>query len=52
MGSFLEVKSTLAASLAGALQRDWFYAKARKYPTALAGALDAENPLRAIKGLK
>ena len=43
MGSFLDVKSTLAASLAGALQRDWFYAKARKYPTALAGALDAEN---------
>jgi len=43
MGSFLDVKSTLAASLAGAMQRDWFYAKARKYPTALAGALDAEN---------
>ena len=43
MQSFLDVKSTLAATLAGAMQRDWFYAKARKYPTALAGALDAEN---------
>jgi oligoendopeptidase F len=43
MGSFLDVKSTLSATLAGAMQRDWFYAKARKYPTALAGALDAEN---------
>lgn len=43
MESFLDVKSTLAATLAGAMERDWFYAKARKYPTALAGALDAEN---------
>ena len=43
MSSFLDVKSTLAATLAGAMERDWFYAKARKYPTALAGALDAEN---------
>ena len=25
------------------MDRDWFYAKARKYPTSLAGALDAEN---------
>lgn len=43
MNSFLDVKSTLAACLAGAMERDWFYAKARKYPTSLAGALDAEN---------
>ena len=43
MSSFLDVKSTLAATLAGAMQRDWFYAKARKYPTCLAAALDAEN---------
>ena len=43
MASFLDVKSTLAATLAGAMDRDWFYAKARKYPTALAAALDAEN---------
>jgi oligoendopeptidase F len=43
MSSYLDVKNTLAATLAGAMQRDWFYAKARKYPTALAAALDAEN---------
>jgi oligoendopeptidase F len=43
MGSFLDVKSTFAATLAGAMERDWFYAKARKYPTSLAAALDAEN---------
>jgi len=43
MASFLDVKSTLSATLAGAMNRDWFYAKARKYPSALAGALDAEN---------
>jgi oligoendopeptidase F len=43
MASFLDVKSTLAATLAGAMQRDWFYSKARKYPTSLAAALDAEN---------
>ena len=43
MGSFLDVKSTLASTLAGAMQRDWFYSKARKYPTCLAAALDAEN---------
>jgi oligoendopeptidase F len=42
-GSFLDVKSTLAATLAGAMERDWFYAKARRYPTSLAAALDAEN---------
>src|ERR1051326_4152549 len=43
MGSFLDVRSTLASTLAGAMERDWFYSKARKYPTALAAALDAEN---------
>jgi oligoendopeptidase F len=43
MSSFLDVKNTLASTLDGAMERDWFYAKARKYPTALAGALDAEN---------
>ena len=41
--SYLDVKNTLAATLAGAVQRDWFYAKARKYPSSLARALDAEN---------
>ncbi len=42
-GSFLDVKSTLAATLAGTMQKDWFYSKARNYPTSLARALDAEN---------
>jgi oligoendopeptidase F len=43
MASFLDVKSTFSATLAGAMERDWFYAKARKYPTSLDAALDAEN---------
>jgi oligoendopeptidase F len=41
--SFLDVKSTMAATLAGAMQRDWFYSKARGYPSCLHRALDAEN---------
>ena len=41
--SYLDVKSTLAATLAGAMQRDWYYAKARGYPSSLHRALDAEN---------
>ncbi len=41
--SFLDVKSTLAATLAGSLQRDWYYAKARRYESCLHRALDAEN---------
>jgi oligoendopeptidase F len=41
--SFLDVKSTLAATLAGAMERDWYYAKARNYPSSLHRALDAEN---------
>ncbi len=41
--SFLDVKSTLATTLAGAAERDWFYAKARGYQSSLHGALDAEN---------
>ncbi len=42
-GSFLDVKNTLAATLGGAMQRDWYYAKARNYSSSLARALDAEN---------
>jgi oligoendopeptidase F len=42
-GSFLDVKSTLTATLSGAVQRDWYYAKARNYPSSLHRALDAEN---------
>jgi oligoendopeptidase F len=41
--SFLDVKSTLATTLGGALERDWFYAKARGYQSSLQAALDAEN---------
>jgi oligoendopeptidase F len=40
---FLDVKNTLAATLGGTLQQDWFYSKARRYPTSLDRALDAEN---------
>ena len=41
--SYLDVKNTLASTLAGAMQKDWYYAKARNYPTSLHRALDAEN---------
>lgn len=41
--SYQDVKNTLAATLSGAMQRDWFYAKARGYPSSLHRALDAEN---------
>lgn len=41
--SYDDVKNTLAATLAGAMQRDWFYSKARGYPSSLHRALDAEN---------
>lgn len=41
--SFLDVKNTLATTLGGTMQRDWYYAKARKYPSSLDRALDAEN---------
>ena len=42
-GSYLDVKNTLAATLGGTMEKDWFYAKARNYPTSLHRALDAEN---------
>ena len=41
--SYLDVKNTLAATLAGTMQKDWFYSKARGYPSCLHRALDAEN---------
>ncbi len=41
--SYLDVKSTLASTLEGAAQRDWFYAKARGYDSSLEAALDQEN---------
>ena len=42
-GSYLDVKNTLAATLGGTMEKDWFYAKARNYPSSLHRALDAEN---------
>ena len=41
--SYLDVKSSLASTLEGAAQRDWFYAKARGYDSSLEAALDQEN---------
>ncbi len=41
--SFLDVKSTLATTLGGTMNRDWFIAKARGYPSSLDWALDKEN---------
>lgn len=35
--------NTLAATLSGAVKRDIFYARTRKYPSALAAALDNDN---------
>ena len=42
-GSYLDVKNTLASTLEGAAQRDWFYAKARGYNSSLEAAMDQEN---------
>ncbi len=41
--SYLDIKSTLASTLEGAMQRDWFYARARGYESSLEAALDDEN---------
>jgi oligoendopeptidase F len=41
--SYLDVKSTLAATLAGTVHRDWYRAKARGYTSSLEASLDAEN---------
>lgn len=43
MHSYIDVKNTLASTLAGSVQRDWFYAKARGYKSSLEASLDAEN---------
>jgi oligoendopeptidase F len=42
-GSYLEIKSSLASTLEGAVQRDWFFAKARGYASSLEAALNDEN---------
>jgi oligoendopeptidase F len=41
--SHADVKCTLAATLAGALHRDWYFARARHYGSCLEASLDAEN---------
>ncbi len=41
--SYVEIKNSLASTLEGAAQRDWFYAKARGYKSSLEAALDREN---------
>jgi oligoendopeptidase F len=43
MASYIEIKNTLAATLGGAVERDWFGAKARHYDSCLEASLDAEN---------
>ncbi|MFT4038385.1 MAG: oligoendopeptidase F [Thermomicrobiales bacterium] len=41
--AYLAFRNTFAATLAGAVKRDVFYAHARGYDSALAAALDADN---------
>jgi oligoendopeptidase F len=41
--SHADVKCTLAATLAGAMHRDWFFARARHYGSCVEASLDAEN---------
>lgn len=41
--SYGKLKNTLGATLNASIKRDIFYARVRKYPSALAGALDSDN---------
>jgi len=41
--SYGKLKNTLSATLASSVKKDVFYARARKYPSALAGSLDSDN---------
>jgi len=41
--SYTKLKNTLAATLAASVKKDVFYARARKYPSALTGSLDSDN---------
>jgi oligoendopeptidase F len=41
--SHADVQCTLAAMLAGAMHRDWYFARARHYGSCLEASLDAEN---------
>ena len=41
--SYEKLKNTLGATLNASVKRDIFYARVRKYPSALVGALDGDN---------
>ncbi|NLB53775.1 MAG: oligoendopeptidase F [Syntrophomonadaceae bacterium] len=41
--SYGKLKNTLGATINASVKRDIFYARVRKYPSALAGALDSDN---------
>ncbi|PWT76705.1 MAG: oligoendopeptidase F, partial [Chloroflexi bacterium] len=43
LGTYQNYSNTLAATLAGQVKRDVFYARARHYPAAVAAALDPNN---------
>jgi oligoendopeptidase F len=43
LGTYQNYSNTLAATLAGQVKRDGFYARARHYPSAVAAALDPNN---------
>lgn len=45
---FAESKHTLASTLAGSIQKDIYYARARRYDSALAGALFQDNVPAAV----
>ena len=46
--SFAQVKNTMAATFAASLKKDAFLARARKYPSALAMSLDADEVPEAV----
>ncbi len=46
--AYLKMRNTLAGTVAGAVQRDVFYARARRYPSAVEAALDASHLPRRV----
>jgi oligoendopeptidase F len=46
--SYLKVKNTLAGTVTGAVRRDVFYARARRYPSAVAAALEQSHLPRQV----
>lgn len=52
LGAYLDYRNTIAALLAGSVQKDVFYARARHYDSALHAALDPDNvPVDVYKNL-